>query len=82
MADATVTESRAVTRFAIFAGPDSLTNLSGWVFTDLAAAERARPEYGRGAMIAVLPDADMAVRLAAVPGPVCDVVGPGLTRFR
>lgn len=52
-----------VTRYAIFAGPDSRENLSGWIFTDAGAAERARCAYPRGAVIALLPDAAMAASL-------------------
>ena len=70
------------TRYAIFAGPDSRTNLSGWVFTDPLYAERARPAYGRGATIAILPDYHMALRLASAPGPACEAVAPGVVRFR
>ncbi len=64
MADDKRSTAPDLTRYAIFAGPDSLDNLSGWIFVDGAAAERARTSYPRGAVVAVLPDAATHARIS------------------
>ena len=58
-----------VVRYAIIAGPDSKEFLTAWIFTTPEDAARAQRALPRGSVVAVLPDAAMAARMAAIPWP-------------